>query len=47
VPFLRPRRSRRLRRFVRRAVVLGSVAGAVGAYRNRRIEENRRRYDLP
>lgn len=49
---VRRRRSRRagrsgFRRLLRRVVVLGGIASAVNAYRNKQVEANRRRYDLP
>jgi hypothetical protein len=36
-----------MRRLVRRALVLGGIAAGARALRQRRIDENRRRFDLP
>jgi hypothetical protein len=32
---------------LRRLVVLGGIVGAANAYRNRQVEANRRKFDLP
>jgi len=53
MPILRRRRAagrtRRgfVRRWLRRAVLIGGAVGAVNSYRNKQVEQNRRRYDLP
>ena len=39
----RPPRRRRLRKLL----ILGGIASAVGALRNKKIEENRQRFNLP
>jgi hypothetical protein len=38
-----PARRRRLRKLL----ILGGIASAVGAFRNKKIEENRQQFNLP